>query len=34
MADELPTHRTLDNAAFIYFDAAPTYGTMNGAVQD
>lgn len=33
MSDELPPHRTLDQAAFVYFDAAPTYGIMNGAIQ-
>ncbi len=33
MDDKLPAHRILDNAAFVYFDAAPTYGSMNGAVQ-
>jgi len=29
----LPPYRTPDQAPFIYFDAAPTYGTLNGAVQ-
>jgi hypothetical protein len=33
MADLPPPYRTSDQAAFIYFDAAPTYGTLNGAVQ-
>jgi hypothetical protein len=33
MADPLPPFHSPDGAPFIYFDIAPTYGTMAGAIQ-